>query len=226
MKNKLKQKTFMACAMLALGVTFSAFSDDNEKWESSKSEYESEIGDAIDLGLPSGTKWADRNVGALKPEDCGDYFAWGETAPKFDYTSSMTYAVGLSTLQSKSIIESKGNLTAKHDAATVNWGKGWHMPTLEQIKELRSKCEWTWTSRSGVNGYLVTGPNGNSIFLPAAGCRDSVSLYGAGVYGNYWCSTANEKYSSYAYSLYFFCGNDSRHGSLRSYGFSVRPVAE
>lgn len=186
-------------------------------------------GKVIDLGLPSGTKWASCNVGASAPEDYGDYFAWGETTTKDSYTddNSVTYGVSYSTLQSKGIIDSNGNLTAKYDAATANWGKDWHTPTQTQIRELFNNCEWTWSSKDGVNGYLVTGSNGNSIFLPAAGYRYGTSLHYAGSDGFYWSSTADEDLSDYAYRLYFFSGDDDwNYYGYRDYGQSVRPVSE
>jgi len=187
-------------------------------------------GDAIDLGLPGGTKWASCNVGASSPEDYGDYFAWGETTTKDSYTedNSTTYGVNYSTLQSKGIIDSNGNLTAAYDAATANWGKGWRMPTLAEIEELALNCTWTWTSQNGVYGRLVTGPNGNSIFLPAAGCRVGSSLDYAGSNGYYWSSTVYEVDSYYAFRLFFFSDNIGWLSySIRRYkGQSVRPVAE
>lgn len=189
------------------------------------------VGKAVDLGLPSGTKWADCNVGAASPEDFGDYFAWGETSPKDEYTegNSEVFGMDYSTLKSKGITDSDGNLTAKYDAATANWGKSWHMPTLTQIEELLDECEWTWTTKNGVNGFIVTGANGNSIFLPAAGDRIGTSLDLAGSIGEYWSSTAYEEDSSYAYDLFFiicdnnYCWDTYYH---RYYGHSVRPVSE
>jgi len=183
---------------------------------------------AVDLGLPSGTKWASCNVGASSPEDYGDYFAWGETSPKDSYTTdnSTTYGVSYSDLQSKGIIDSDGNLTAAYDAATVNWGKGWRMPTKTQIEELVNNCTWTWTSQNGVNGKLVTGPNGNSIFLPAARYYGT-SLHYAGSYGLYWSSTAREYDSYRANNLYFRSDCYSWYNwNNRHLGLSVRPVAE
>jgi len=97
---------------------------------------------AVDLGLPSGTKWADRNVGATSPEGYGGYYAWGETSPKDSYSedNSVAYGVSYSDLQSKGIIDSNGNLTAAYDAATVNWGKGWRMSTKAEIRRIVNNC--------------------------------------------------------------------------------------
>jgi hypothetical protein len=128
----------------------------------------------VDLGLPSGTLWASCNVGATSPEEYGDYFAWGETSTKSDYTisNSITSGLSISELESRGIIDASGNLTAAYDAATANWGDKWRMPTLDEIKELVNQCTWEWTTQNGVNGCKVVGPNSNSIFLPAAGNLD------------------------------------------------------
>jgi len=240
-----KQKAEGASSAMSLCRLFSTFSfivlgalslascgDDDEGDDPSGTQTEtggsSSAGKAVDLGLPSGTKWADRNVGADSPEGYGDYFAWGETQIKDSYTeeNSTTYGLSYSELQSKGVIDSNGNLTAKYDAATVNWGNEWHMPTKAQIQELCSECKWTWTSKSGVNGYVVTGPNGNSIFLPAVGYRYGTSLYDAGSNGYYWSSTVYEDDSIGAYGLGFNSGVGWDNWYNRRSGFSVRPVAE
>jgi len=232
--------SFVACMLLALSaMTLSSCGDDEEDSSGTQTETSSgtqtetggssSAGKAVDLGLPSGTKWADRNVGADAPEGYGDYFAWGETQIKDSYTddNSTTYGLSYSELQSNGIIDGNGNLTAKYDAATVNWGKKWRMPTQAEMEELMNSCIWTWTSKNDVNGYVVTGPNGNSIFLPAAGYRHGTSLYSAGSRGYYWSSTAHEDDSHYAYGLGFYGGDGYwDHWSRRYYGQSVRPVSE
>ena len=186
--------------------------------------------DWIDLGLPSGLKWATCNVGATTPEGYGDYFAWGETepAPNNNYGTSncSTYGLSYSSLQSQGYIDNNGNLTAQHDAATANWGGDWRMPTYDELNELRAQCTWTWTTQNGVIGYRVTGPNGNSIFLPAAGYRGGSSLYDAGSYGYYWSSTPYGSGSYGAYGLDFGSSNQSMDNNYRYYGRSVRPVIE
>lgn len=181
---------------------------------------------AIDLGLS--VKWASCNVGAESPEEYGDYFAWGETKTKSDYTSdnSDTYGLATSDLESQGIIGSDGNLTTKYDAAAVNWGGNWRMPTKEELDELINNCTWSWTTQNDINGYKVTGPNGNSIFLPAAGARDGTEVCYRGSYGFYWSGTLNESYSHSAWSLDFYSGGHDRGSSGRSYGRTVRPVTE
>ena len=180
----------------------------------------------VDLGLS--VKWAACNVGATSPEEYGNYYAWGETTTKAKYNESNcpNYGLSISQLQSQGYIDSEGNLTAQHDAATANWGGSWRMPTKSEMQELIDKCIWTWTTQNGVNGYKVKGPNGNSIFLPAAGCRIGSSLFDAGSNSSCWSSSPNESDSDRAYYLYF---DSSYHNMLyynRDDGQSVRPVIE
>ena len=187
----------------------------------------------VDLGLS--VKWATCNVGASKPEEYGDYFAWGETTTKSTYNwRTYKWCNGTEYTQTKYCndsfygrVDNKTVLDKADDAAAVNWGGNWRMPTYEEISELRTKCTWTWTSQNGVKGYKVTSKsNGNSIFLPAAGCRDDISLRSAGSKGLYWSSLLHTEYPTNAYELYF--GSD--HLGLSSYtrydGYSVRPVCQ
>lgn len=206
----------------------------------------------VDLGLPSGLKWATCNVGATNPEDYGDYFAWGETEPyyteghskdnpcsnwktgKTGYNwASYKWCNGsedtLTKYNSKSdfgTVDNKTVLEPEDDAARQNWGGSWRMPTDSEFNELHQNCTWTWTTQNSVNGYKVTGSNGNWIFLPAAGYRNDTGLYD-GSYGYYWSSTPNRSNQSGAYYLFF---NSSfiypRSSSGRCYGRSVRPVTE
>ena len=186
--------------------------------------------DWVNLGLSSGLKWATCNVGANNPEDYGNYYAWGETepAPGNNYSESNCEAYGLSIseLQSQGIIDGDHNLTPSHDAATANWGGTWRLPTKAEMEELKNNCTWEWTVQGGKNGYKVTGPNGNNIFLPAAGYRDGSSLYYAGEYGYYWSSTPNDSDGSHAWGLYFDGGGQDVGDCYRYDGQSVRPVAE
>ncbi|MBR6067952.1 MAG: InlB B-repeat-containing protein [Bacteroidales bacterium] len=189
----------------------------------------------IDLGLPSGTKWALTNVGSTTPEAYGDYFAWGETEPKETYNwSTYRYCNGdYNTLTKYCNYSSYGNngftdnlttLEASDDAATANWGSAWRMPTKEEFEELKNNCTVTWTTQNGVNGRLFTGPNGNSIFLPAAGYRFDSELYYAGSNGYYWSSSLYTDYPYIAWYLDFYSGNYDMYDNNRSYGRSVRPV--
>ncbi len=188
--------------------------------------------DYVDLGLPSGLLWATCNVGADKPEDYGSYFAWGETTPKSDYNwSTYKWCNGSETTLTKyntdsyyGIVDNKTVLDPEDDAARANWGGAWRMPTNDEMKELKDNCTREWTTQNSVNGYRVTGPNGKSIFLPAAGYFYNVSLYNAGSRSGCWSSSLDTDYPSIAYGLSFrsvgvFMG---RYG--RDYGLSVRPV--
>ena len=170
----------------------------------------------VDLGLS--VKWATCNVGANKPEDYGNYYAWGETKTKSDYRSS----------NSVTFDERFGDIGGKsqYDAACANWGGPWRLPTKAELQELNNKCSWTWTTQNGKMGYKVTGPNGNSIFLPATGYRYGSSLLFAGESGNYWSSTPYESNSYRAYDLNVYSGGQSVDWNDRSFGRSVRPVAE
>ena len=180
--------------------------------------------DWVDLGLS--VKWATCNVGANKPEDYGTYYAWGETSTKTEYTEDNSKTYG--KLEGYEIGDIKGN--SNYDAARANWGGNWRMPTRSELQELIDKCTWTWTTQNGVNGYNVKGPNGNSIFLPAAGVRIGSSLSDAVFYVYYWSSTPRSNYfddGGYsAYGLGFDSGSHNAYSYRRYYGFSVRPVLE
>ena len=183
----------------------------------------------VDLGLPSGLKWATCNVGADSPEGYGNYYAWGETETKTEYTqdNSLTYGLTKYELKSQGYIDGSGNLTPSHDAATANWGGSWRMPTEAELEELKNICTWTWITQNGVMGYNVTGPNGNSIFLPAAGSRYGASLHNVGIYGKYWSSTPFDGSSGVnnAYNLYFGDGGERVYYSGLNNGLTVRPVS-
>ena len=194
----------------------------------------------VDLGLPSGLKWATYNVGATKPEEYGDYFAWGETTPQpeSDYSwATYKWCNGNFDSMTKYCSQSRygtvDNLTTllpEDDAATANWGSAWRMPTREEQDELREGCDWEWTddyNGTGVAGRIGTSKtNGNTIFLPAAGYRFNGSLYSVGYYGHYWSSSLSTDYSYFAYVLnfssnYIVWGN---YG-YRRHGQSVRAVS-
>jgi hypothetical protein len=171
----------------------------------------------VDLGLS--VKWATCNVGATNPEEYGDYFAWGETRTKPEYTRFSCTSNG------KSWGDIGGD--SSRDAATASWGGSWRMPTKAEFQELIDNCDWTWTTQNGKNGYKVTSKkNGQSIFLPAAGCRYGDLLYLDGECGRYWSSTPLESYTVNAYNLYFYEGRRSVNWYYRNFGLSIRPVLE
>lgn len=171
----------------------------------------------VDLGLPSGLKWATCNVGASSPEDYGDYYAWGEILPKSKYMeeNSLTYG--------KDIGNISGN--SKYDVARAQWGSSWRLPTLAEIKELKDQCKWEWTTVGGHKGYRVTGPNGNSMFLPAAGYRYGTGVNGQGSRGDFWAGTLYEGVSV-SRACYLYLGSASWDHGSRGFGRSVRPVSE
>lgn len=170
----------------------------------------------VDLGLS--VKWATCNVGASSPVEYGDYFAWGETSSKEKYEeiNCKTYC--------KPINDISGN--AQYDVAKAKWGGDWRMPTEEEMSELLNECEWTWELKDGVKGCKVTGPNGNSIFLPAAGSRNGTTLSNVGTSGSYWSSTHGEYENYDASYLYFVSRVHYNSYNLRDNGQSVRPVVK
>ena len=200
-------------------------------------------GDWVDLGLPSGTIWATRNVGASSPEDYGDYFAWGETVPKsyYDYDTYKWWQEGyyeangyfhsgytkyctISFAGFDGFVDNKTELDPSDDAACAHYPGG-RMPSWEQIEELCNNCTSQWTQRNGVNGRLVTGPNGNTMFLPAAGRRWRGSLNEVGSFGCYWSRTLYSDSPDRVYGLHFYSGNvywNQYHA--RDDGFPVRAV--
>ena len=193
--------------------------------------------DAIDLGLPSGLKWASFNLGANKPEEYGNYYAWGETELKSNYDwSTYRWCIGWYSMMTKychnadygydGFTDDKIILDPEDDVAHVHLGGTWRMPTSKEHDELRDNCTWEWTTQNGVNGRLVTGPNGNSIFLPAAGCRNNTDLIGVGSHGLYWSSSLDMGYPDLAYRLLFISDLVERTSDFRDYGRSIRPVTE
>ena len=129
-------------------------------------------------------------------------------------------------MESRGIVNADGNLTAKYDAATANWGGNWRMPTQTEMEELINKCKWEWASVNGVNGQLVTGPNGNSIFLPAAGLWDWSSIVYRGEGGDYWSATLISWSMQSSCYLWFGSSNYDWDRTDRCRGNTVRPVAE
>lgn len=214
-------------------------SEDNTEGDSGNTDADLENpngGVAVDLGLPSGTLWADRNIGADTPEECGDYFAWGETEPKAIYSwSTYKWCNGGEETQIKycsdseyglnGFTDNKTTLDAEDDAATANWGDAWCMPTKAQLQELGDNCTWNFTSTTNdVRGCKVTGPNGNSIFLPAAAYRKN-DIYGAtGIYGYYRSSSLHESYPCNSWELFFYEKYDYINNNPRCYGYPVRAV--
>lgn len=191
---------------------------------------------AIDLGLPSGLKWATCNVGADNPEEYGNYYAWGEIKKKRNYSwSAYKYGKNYNILTKYNTNDACGTvddfttLRASDDVATANWSSEWRMPTDADWTELREKCTWTWIDNyngTGVRGCEVKGPNGNSIFLPTAGCYYNNSLYDASFIGCYWSSSLYSDNPHFAWDVYIHLNRVFRGYDSRYYGRSVRPVCE
>ena len=171
----------------------------------------------VDLGLS--VKWAMNNIGAERPGDYGNYYAWGETETKSSYRDHNSTATGLEL----------GDISGDslYDAAVANWGGTWRLPTFLECKELIDNCEWTWTSQSGNKGYRVTSKiNGESIFLPAAGRYNGSKLEHKGVTGYYVTSMPNADSTQHAAELLFYNEVVRPYWTARYYGMSVRPVSE
>ena len=178
----------------------------------------------IDLGLTSGTKWACCNVGANNPFQYGDYFAWGEVTSKNNYSMN-TYVFYHSG--DDSWISLRDDIAKTNwDAAYVQWGTDYKMPSQTQFQELGETCTSTWTTINGINGLLFTTQNGNKVFLPAAGLRHDYNSAGVGSYCHYWSSTQHPTSSNYAYKFYF--DTECTYYDWITYciqGNSVRPVS-
>ncbi len=197
---------------------------------------------AVDLGLPSGLLWASYNLGASMPWDYGDYYAWGETEPKSDYSwTTYKWCYGSSTSLKKycttytygTVVDNitelqRGEMSGEtvDDAARAKLGGKWRMPTYDEWEELRNNCIWTWTDNyngTGVKGRIVAAPNGNSIFLPAAGWRSNANLNEA-TSGYYWSSSLGTSDSRRARCVHFNSDGVYRAAYYRYEGFPVRPV--
>lgn len=209
--------------------------------------------EAVNLGLQSGIKWASTNVGADKPEDCGDYFAWGETEPYYQagYSQSanpvwktgktagydwLSYSLcngsydkltKYNNSYSYGTPDGKSKLLAEDDAAAqAGWQGSWRTPTEDDWYELLNNCSWSWTTQNGVKGYKVSGTNGNSIFLPAAGYWGGTTFSEKGTVGHYWGANRNSGLPFYGFCMELSIGVKDPNATSRCFGFSVRPVQD
>ena len=215
--------TFVLCAISA-----SAQGESSEK---------KVVAEPVDLGLPSGTKWATCNVGATVPEELGDYFAWGETEPKSMYNwSAYKWCNGSDETMTKyctdpsyGTVDNKTVLDPEDDAAHVNWGGNWRMPTKAEFDELFNSdyCSPVVIMQDGVIGCKITSNvNGNSLFLPASGYRDGRGDYHVDISGYYWTSSLYSGYSSGACVELFTTSLFYRWTFYRYFGQPVRPVCK
>lgn len=194
--------------------------------------------DYVDLGLS--VKWATCNVGASSLSDYGNYYAWGETSTKAKYcwdtykwcNGSSESFIKYCTDSKYGNIDNKTTLELSDDVANSKWGMPWRLPTEKECEELSEKCTWKWTTINGHKGNIVTGPNGNSIFLPAAGQYENAVIYGRNEGGYYWSSSLHRDTGYDAIPL-----SNLKHqstvpflrasgGQLRSTGCTIRPVTE
>ncbi len=188
----------------------------------------------IDLGLPSGVKWASTNIGANRPQDAGNYYAWGETTLKTDFRwATYAHGTGYKSLTKYSNSDGLLSLDTADDAASCTWGGTWRMPTKDEWVELQANCVWTWTddyNQTGVAGYVVASKSSDaSLFLPAAGCRYANQFNEKGIHGYYWSSSLhqNPTYYGSAYQLQFFKDYFKPDWNYtRYYGSSVRGVCK
>ena len=180
------------------------------------------VAEEVDLGLS--VNWASWNVGATAPEDYGNYYAWGEVRPRNNYTKdSYIYYNG----DGKYTNIGGDICSTSYDVAHVKWGNGWRMPTRDECNELMNKCSWTWTTINGTPGQKISGSNGKSIFLPAAGHISGTKKESLGLYGNYWTGSLILENDDYSHYLYFgLQGYLWSYWQGRFYGFSVRPVRD
>jgi len=210
----------------------------------------SAVAEAVDLGLS--VKWASLNVGAWGCWDYGDYYAWGEIEPYYCSLDPLTWKEGdaayswssykwcngankltkycLSGMTSywDGVGEPDGKtvLDLDDDAARVNWGKTWRMPTSEEWRELRTNCTWTKATQHGIRGMLVTASNGNSIFLPAGGYYQDRYLMCSGWSGEYWSSSLSTTNPIYAGYGHFLISGAYNYANSRYLGRAIRPVCE
>ena len=241
----MKKHTFLILSLIVIGVVASVSSFARKKKESYMKlvkrdvvnpvdkdtlyKYPSDTtsaSDVVDLDLPSGTIWSVSNIGAVKPEDYGYYFAWGETRAKVSYDKS-TYKWFDSNSKSFSKYIPNNDyrvLDSRDDAATVNWGDDWRTPTVEEFDELVKYCRYSWTEVNGVKGARFTGVNGNSIFFPAAGFGIGSGVSGADSYGYYWSSSVRVGLEDYAHYLNFDSDNATNDNIDRFLGLLIRPV--
>lgn len=189
----------------------------------------------VDLALPSGTLWATCNIGATKPEELGSYFAWGETMPKkiYDWSTykwaklnsegNIDSLIRYNFNKTYGVVDSFSTLFPEDDAAIVNLGKDWRMPTKEEIVELYENCKYCWTEINGVSGAKFTSSNGNFIFLPAAGIQESF-VYNEGNVGYYWTSSFDGDTAAYVLYFYFHSEETTSGKTVRFIGIPIRPV--
>lgn len=234
--EEMKKDLFISALAAFSLLSFYACSKEKDEPEAQQFENGYEY---VDLGLS--VKWATCNIGASKPEEYGDYYAWGETETKstcswanYKFRASGDSPDNIkfnkySTDRNYGINDCRSGLELEDDVANVRWGGKWRIPTEKERDELYNNCSWTWTSVNGINGYLVKsrkpGFTDRSIFLPAAGFIDDTGIHHENTFGAYWSSTLVTD-CRYVWYLNFDSDKVQMYGSLRCYGFSIRPVCK
>lgn len=190
--------------------------------------------ESVDLGLPSGTLWATANIGANAPWDYGEYYAWGERADKTSYTwQNYKFSCGTGTNLKKyvtdsrygSSVDNRTTLLDVDDVAKSQWGAEWRMPTSAEMRELKEACKWQWiANKNKNNGYMVTGPNGATLFLPAAGYIDGTENTNINFGGFYWSADIYAQKPEHAMALGFDSEKVVLGKELRYSGLPVRAV--
>lgn len=221
-------KKFICLAIAALCMGFSMTSCNNDEPEVNKG-FTAQGHEYVDLGLPSGLLWATCNLGASKPSDCGGYYSWGETTAKDSFSwDNYKYSEGR-TCTKYNYDDNKMILEPGDDAVIANWGTRWRMPIQADFVELTECCTWEWQQDyDGIAGFLVIGPNGNSIFLPAAGCDGGESK---GLLLYYWNTNLYTRDRSYqCRNGYNFLACEGiqlpYYFEDRYHGFPIRPVMD
>ena len=208
---------------------------DNEPWYVPPAPGDLNGHPYLDLALPSGTKWATCNIGATSPTGYGDYYAWGETTTKTTYNwVTYRYCNGNDTSITKycfnsddgnnGFVDNISTLEPSDDAATVNWGAGWRMPTKAEIQELKDNCTVVQETKNGVKGWRFIAKNANEIFIPFAGYKQNDDLLKTGTKGYYWTSSVGTDFSYYSYVIELDALGVYKMAYDRAYGFTIRPV--
>lgn len=230
--RRLQELIYLLITGVILCTLSACSSDDDEKYD----PIEVNGHEAIDLGLS--VKWAACNIGATTPTEYGSYYSYGETTTKNKYywdTYKWCYGDNRDMLSKYCSdnecgdVDNLTTLTTSDDVATVKWGNKWRMPTKEEYKELLERCTLKWVQKNNVNGCLVTGPSGKSIFLPASGFRSLTDLRHLGKYGSYLTATIADD-NNCAYTFAFDQEKEIDEwgifSGLRCFGFPIRPVTE
>lgn len=228
---KLNSRSVFYCLICLWVPTFISSCSEEEPEVSVKlSCVDGKHGHAVDLGLS--VNWACCNVGANAPEELGGYYAWGETEEKNDYSREnyKWYKGGeftkYCTDTDQGLVDNKIVLEPEDDVAHVKWGGNWRMPSHEEMNELIDKCSWKWTTYNGIEGYIVTGPNSNSIFLPAAAFIRGEEKWAKILVGQYNTASLDTDEPISNICLMFRSGFITTDSDNRIYGCSVRPVCD